>query len=660
METEKIKILLYESVEGSLSSIENALKDSNYRTSSVEKAKVVTSGFDLVFSRWGDGFKLVNELKKCGENTPLIVLTEMKNRKEGTELMCHGAFAYLIDPVDSVELEALISRACEKKQLISEAETAHQTAALYNVSQALGSIMKLTDALKMIMKIACEAAGANGGTIMLFDRKAQELEIKVAAGEDSEKVIGLKFKPGQRVSGRSVLEGRAILIKDYQKIESDPRFRGMKVYGNTKSSMSVPMFMKGQTIGVISLKITQGEKRFNENDVKLVSIFAGNAAFSIENARVYEEIASAKAYIENIIKSMIDTLIIINPDGTIKSINRAMENLLDYREEQLAGLPADVIFQNTEDNPFKGDKLKELIEAGSVQNRELVYITRNGEDVPVMFSGSALHDEAGATLGIVGVAKDMRDVKKLQDDLLQSRKLASIGELGTGIAHELNSPLAGLLMLVDVLLRRTPKEDRNYPLLEETKTAIKFCKDIVAGLLAFSHAPKGKFASVNCNEAIDGILSFMGHQLEVRNIKITRNLAADLPNINGDMSQIQQVFLNMITNARDSMPGGGEITITTRSSGREVLILFSDKGCGIPRENLQKIFDPFFSTKPRGEGTGLGLATSIGIVQMHKGRIEVDSEVGIGTTFKIIFPAIPASDAPASAAPGVAQTMAVN
>ncbi|MEW6042112.1 MAG: GAF domain-containing protein, partial [Elusimicrobiota bacterium] len=560
MEAKKVNILLFESSEGAFSSVENAMKDSNYRTSTVEKArtqeslreKISASDFDIVCAKWEDGFKAINEIKKSGKNTPLIVVTEIENRKEGTELMRQGAFSYLIVPVDSVELEALIDRAREKKQLLAELEKSRQSASLYNVSQALGKVMKLGDTLKMIMKISCEAVGADGGTIMLFDRKKQELEVKVAAGEEGEKVLGLRFKPGQRVSGRAVLEGRPILVNDYEKLELDARFRTMRKFGHTMSSMSVPIMMKGQTVGVISLKITQGDKRFNEDDVRVISILAGNAALAIENARVYEEIASAKAYIENIIKNMIDTLIIVNPDGTISSFNRATENLLGYREEELAGLSSDVLFPNPQDNPFKAEKLAGLPASGGVQNVEITYLTKDGQEVPVIFSGGVLRNDAGDTLGIVGVAKDIREVKKLQDDLLQSRKLASIGELGAGVAHELNSPLAGLLTLVDVLLRRIPKEDRNYPLLEETKTAIKFCKDIVSGLLAFSRAPKGKFAPINCNEAIDGILSFMGHQLEVKNVIIVKELFGGLLQINGDMSQIQQFFLNIITNARDA------------------------------------------------------------------------------------------------------------
>ncbi|MFH1958464.1 MAG: ATP-binding protein [bacterium] len=650
MDAEKASILVFESRIGRLASVEEALNDSRFRTAVLERAgdietfgnKIKEKDYDVVISKWENGFKILSEIKKSGKKTPLFVITESENRKEATELMRQGAFSYLIEPFDSVELEALIERAGERTRLLGEVESAREKAALYKISQAMGSVMKLDDALNLIMKMAGETVGADGGSIMLFDRKEQELEVKVASGENSEKVIGLKFKPGQRVSGRAVLEGRPILIKDSQRIEKDARFRGLKKHGTTKSGMSVPMFIKGQTVGVINLKITEGERRFTEEDVKLVSIFARDAAFAIENARVYEEIASAKSYIENIIKSMIDTLLVVNPDGTIKSINSATEALLGYRQEELVGLPVDVIFQNVEDNLFQGERLKELLDAGSVQNRELTYITKDGEEIPVIFSGSVLRDDAGGSLGIVGVAKDMRDVKKLQDELLQSRKLASIGELGAGVAHELNSPLAGLLTLIDVLLRRTDKDDRNYPLLGEIKSATAFCKDIVGGLLAFSHAPKGKFEPVNCNEAIDGILSFMGHQLEVKNLKIVKNLYKDLLAVNGDMSQIQQVFLNMITNARDSMPDGGDLTITTlNSEDREnVFIIFSDAGKGIPQKDIDKIFDPFFSTKPRGEGTGLGLATSLGIVKAHKGRIEIESEVGRGTTFRVILPAV--------------------
>lgn len=243
-------------------------------------------------------------------------------------------------------------------------------------------------------------------------------------------------------------------------------------------------------------------------------------------------------------------------------------------------------------------------------------------------------------------AKELLEAnQKLQDtqaQLMQAEKLSAIGRLGAGVAHELNSPLAGLLGLLRIYHKRTNKGSEEYQDVVDMIEAAEHMAEIVQSLTTFSRESKGEWEELNLNKLIDTTLNFSGCQFKRKNIKIIKNYSPDLLPIKGIRSQIQQVIVNIVTNARDAMLGGGKFFIRTynHESGDKVGMEFGDTGTGIPRENISKIFDPFFTTKKQGNGVGLGLSISHGIIKGHQGEILVKGEEGKGTTFTIILPAL--------------------
>lgn len=224
--------------------------------------------------------------------------------------------------------------------------------------------------------------------------------------------------------------------------------------------------------------------------------------------------------------------------------------------------------------------------------------------------------------------------------IMESERLAHIGQLAAGVAHEINNPLQGIVTYSHLLLERAPADSRIRESLEKIVKQANRCRDIIRGLLDFARQRKPDKRPSNVNRVLEECIALVDNQALFHNIRIVKNLASDLPQVLMDPSQIQQVFMNMIINAAEAMNGTGRLTITTRHvpEDRAVEIEFTDTGHGIKQEDLDRIFDPFFTTKEVGHGTGLGLAISYGIVKEHRGTITVQSEEGHGATFTIRLP----------------------
>lgn len=237
--------------------------------------------------------------------------------------------------------------------------------------------------------------------------------------------------------------------------------------------------------------------------------------------------------------------------------------------------------------------------------------------------------------------RDITEEKKLQRQLLQSEKMAAIGMLAGGIAHEINNPLGGILAFAQLAMRDLPVDNSTQQDLKEIEEAALRCKRIVQDLLDFSRQNKDEImSSVQLNDVIKKILPLIQVQARTSRIEVYSELNPNLPMIRGSFHKLQQVFLNLVTNAYHAMGQGGKLILKTNVStdGKKVLAQVSDSGPGIPHEYLEKIFDPYFTTKGQGEGTGLGLSITYGIVQEHNGDIEVKSDPDHGATFNIYFP----------------------
>jgi len=342
--------------------------------------------------------------------------------------------------------------------------------------------------------------------------------------------------------------------------------------------------------------------------------------------------------------AMIDPVIFVRNDGVIDKANKAMARWAKQDIKEIIGKPCHQVLA-TIGIPYPEELL------GPVELEKPTKRTKTFQTPTRQFFEVSAHphqDEQGDKLGHVLVYRDQTEAHQLQEQLIQSEKLASIGLLAGGIAHEINNPLGGILVFSQMILREMPKDSVHYPDVEEILNATERCKDIVENLLDFArtnsaNATEKTTEPVPIDEAVTTALRFMKlGMFTANNIDIRLELDSDGVMVIGDRNKLIQVLLNLMQNAYQAMPDGGQLTIATDVEGHgpaaRLRCHIKDTGIGIPKDQMKRIFDPFFTTKDPGEGTGLGLAICYGIIQDLQGTIQVTSDVNIGSCFTIDLP----------------------
>jgi PAS domain S-box-containing protein len=342
-------------------------------------------------------------------------------------------------------------------------------------------------------------------------------------------------------------------------------------------------------------------------------------------------------------------IVAIDKKGTVTLINKKGCDVLGYKEEEIVGqnwfdLGVPEKSREERKNTFNRVMNGEEEEAADYEN---VIITKSGEERIIAWHNTTLYDN-GQIIGTLSSGNDITIRKQTEMELIRSEKLASLGQLAASVAHEVNNPLAGILVYIKLLLKKYQRkelhdEETQNQLLKMEKELERTSR-IIRNLLDFSRQSDPTIRSLELNKVIEAALLLVKHQISLENIKLELRLEPQLPLVRADFDQIQQVLINIILNATQAMPDGGTLTIISSvaegiqigdSFKNTVRVAIKDTGVGIPKENLDKLFTPFFTTKEKGKGVGLGLPVVHGIIERHKGKIVVDSELGQGTTFSV-------------------------
>ncbi|MEW6544920.1 MAG: PAS domain S-box protein [Nitrospirota bacterium] len=345
------------------------------------------------------------------------------------------------------------------------------------------------------------------------------------------------------------------------------------------------------------------------------------------------EIEETKTYLENLLENANDVIYTLDTEQRFTYVNSKVE-AWGYHKEDLIGRP----YLSLLSKRHRGRRLKSSLDIGTKQVYEVEVVRRTGEPRAVMVSVSPLRDAEGHIQGILGIARDITETKKLEQQIRNTEKLASVGKLAAGVAHEINNPLGGILNCLYNLRRGTLSPARQEEYLVSMEDGIRRVQKIVRQLLDFSQQHDPELSATDINAVVERVLVLTNHALVASQIRLEKHLQPGLPPLLVDRHMMEQVLMNLLLNAIQSIRAGGVITIRTKLADEACLIEVQDTGCGIPSQYLSRIFDPFFTTKGVGEGTGLGLSVSLGIVERHGGRILVESEVGKGTLFTVSLP----------------------
>ena len=411
----------------------------------------------------------------------------------------------------------------------------------------------------------------------------------------------------------------------------------------------VPCVVRGRMVAVIGLGRSTGGALLSSEDLEILRTVSGFVAAAIENSLLYEEqreraaeLELLKEFNESIVESINVGLLTVDAGGQVTACNTALEQMLGLRRDEAVGARVEDLFAEDFAETLRqalGGAGWELSELRNIY--KLHTATRRGRTLILNVALAPLkRADSDEHTGALVVLEDVTGRVRLEEQLQQREKLSSIGLLAAGVAHEINTPLTGVSSYTQMLLGMLAETDPKHALLQKIRRQTDRATGIVSNLLNFSRTGGATdFAEVNLNRVLEDTLQLLEPQLRHTRVELRREYAPDLPPVYGNAGKLQQVFTNLLLNARDALPDGGGVTLrTVCDDGEAVTIEVTDDGMGIAPENVARIYDPFFTTKGVGRGTGLGLAVSYGIVQEHSGHITVESAPGRGTTFRISLP----------------------
>lgn len=508
--------------------------------------------------------------------------------------------------------------------------------ALIHIGQELASTVDLEELLNRILRISREVFHFENAIIRLLDADRGILTTAASYGY-MEDAVQQEIRVGQGVMGRVAATGQPILVAD---VHCLPDYvMGIK---GARSELAVPLVSREKVIGVFNVE-SPHPHAFCEEDVAPLMTMAGQAAIAIENARLYEGLRTVSARYQSlhqfnsrILKSVNLGIYTIDAQMRITSWNPKMEEMSGVTEEIALGRDLFELFPTLEGEGF-AERVRRVLKKGSPEKVRLAHRNLRGE---LRFQKRRLTPlkDGETTAGVVVIVEDVTEFKRLMEQTIQSEKLAEVGRLSAGIAHEVNNPLAVIAYGAQLLLREESAPPFQREILERIESEADRLKTLTGSLLSFSRAKETFKRETDLNEVLRDVLRLVRYELTRHNIQL-EEYYAELPMIQADPNKLKQVFINLLMNSSQAMQGGGILSVRTGLvAGAEVEAVITDTGPGIPADLRDHIFAPFFTTKKEGEGTGLGLYICRNIITEHEGRLLLDTAVSKGATFRVLLP----------------------
>ncbi|MEM7247090.1 MAG: GAF domain-containing protein [Acidobacteriota bacterium] len=524
---------------------------------------------------------------------------------------------------------------------LRELQLLHETSVRLTSLRDVGSLLsEIVEQLRRVLDVEIVS-------VMLLDPEENVLRIAAASGLADEIVANARVAVGDGISGWVAAQGRPVLIEDMSK---DPHF-GPSPFSEqytTSSLLCVPLRIADKVLGVINVNNKPSRQPLDEQDLALVTTFSAQAVLALENSRLYSnleaevervtaelkeanvELREIQEFNESILSHMSSGLVALDLDGRITMINRAAQTLMAVSEEEMLDQPLATLF---------GEEVAPIISGAPEdegERREALVKAHDDRELRLGFSVSPLRDADEAEIGLVVLFRDLTRLKQMETELVRMDRLASLGILGAGLAHEIRNPLAAIRFNLGFLREIQGSSTE----LEVIVKNVNRLEELVKELLRFARPQPPSFHPGDLNRCVITVAALLDKQAAASGIEIEVDADEELPRARIDAPQVEQAVLNVALNGIQAMKDqGGRLVLCTRRSakGTHLEIVIADEGPGLSAEAAANVFDPFYSTKE--EGTGLGLAVTHRIVQDHEGYIEVRPEGETsGATFALGFP----------------------
>ncbi|MDY0190579.1 MAG: GAF domain-containing protein [Desulfuromonas sp.] len=508
--------------------------------------------------------------------------------------------------------------------------------AYHEIGNELVSMTSLPKLLNKILQIAEDLFQFDNAIIRLLTEDGTELELAASYGYPPS-AQQQKIHIGQGVMGAVAASAQPLLINN---IDDCPYY--IEGITGANSALCVPLLVRERVIGVFNVESPRVQA-FNQDDVAALATVANQAAIAIENFRLYARSSQLKQryrhlhqFNESILQSTNLGIYTLDANLCITSWNKRMEKVSAMSEDQVLGRPLLTLFPVLANEGFD-KRLNLVLKTGQAEKVELVHYNHKGQRRVQKRRLSPLR-QGEDTTGVVIVVEDITEFKGLLDQMIQAEKLAEIGRLSSGIAHEINNPLAVIAYAAQLLLREEPISAFQTELLQRVESEVERLQALTGGLLGFSRSGEHQKIAVDVNEVIAQVLTLIGYQVQRGEHEVVENYG-QIPAVLGDANQLKQVFINVIMNAAQAMSTAGKLTITTQAQDGQVEIVISDTGHGVDAEKQEQLFEPFYTTKEEGVGTGLGLYLCRKIVNDHAGKIAFVPTIAQGSSVMIKLPA---------------------
>ncbi len=608
----------------------------------------------------GAGLALLQQLREQHVSAPILLMCSNASVEFIAQAMRLGARGLLLKPFTADDLRATALELASERRAARSHDRVAALRPVVRIGQRLLGELDLQRLQDLIIETVRTELDADRASLMLFEDDGQWLRIVACSGLPAQVRVGHRVATERSLAGWVAMRRQPVRL-DFSGDLALPvdDLRGAFLTEEVGSALSVPVLAGERVLGVLNAAKGHTRQPFTEDDQELLMLLAAQAAVAIENARLYTRVASSEGRYRALLQHASDAVLLVDATGrTILDANLALEQLSGYSHAELVAMPLDHLLPALAElvqRTREGNSSASVPEGPEI---EMDLRTRQEQTTPVAVSLSAV-SHAGERLILV-IARDVSERQRIAKQLVQAEKLAALGRLSASLAHEINNPLQAIHNSVYLLLTRPLPEEKRQRYLKMTQEEIERLISIVQRMLDFYRPSREGMRPADVDEILDAVLTLTETQLAEQRVQLVRQRAGQLPRVFAVSNHLKQVCFNLIFNALEAMPEGGELHVKTavvegeaeldtegfvtvlaggaaeRAGRAMVVIEISDTGSGIPAHDLSKIFEPFFTT--RTKGTGLGLAVSYSIIEQHHGDLAVRSVVGEGTTFRIALP----------------------